>query len=399
MSAPRTLVVFHVADVSGPLRDLELNLDWLARAGALDVVVPGPGVVAETFGPRARVTRLRYSAITLPGGPVALARALRRLVAEVRVFRRHLRMARPDVVLVATTTVPSAALAARLERVPVIVYAAEILSGDSGRSVAGARAGRLLISLMRRLATGVLACSRAAARQFERRAADVTVAYPPIRDAYADGDGRGFRAANEIPAGEPLVVCVGSITRGRGQDVLIRALAALPTRLASVRCAFVGSPFPRDKDLSFRDALPRLARELGVGASITFVDPPERINDAYAAADVVVNPVRVPEAFGRASCEALVAGCPVVVSRVGAVPEVLRDGESALLVPPDDPEALASAIRALLDDPERSAAIVATGRREVLERFPPERSREAFKQVIEGVACRPGDSGLEADRR
>ena len=57
---------------------------------------------------------------------------------------------------------------------------------------------------------------------------------------------------------------------------------------------------------------------------------------------MVVNPVRVNEAFGRVPFEAAIAGRPAVVTRVGAVPELLRDGESALIVAPDDPAAIAA---------------------------------------------------------
>jgi glycosyltransferase involved in cell wall biosynthesis len=396
MSAPRTLAVFHVAEVSGPLRDLEIDLDWVVRDGSLEVVAPGPGAAADAFRSGAAVGTAPYAALTLPDGPVALAGALGRLAAEARVFRARLRDVRPEAVVVATSTVPSAVLAARMERVPVIVYAAEILAGGNRGSVVRDRAGRLLISLTGRLATAVVACSRTVASQFERRGADVTVAYPPIRDAYSDGDGDGFRAANGIPPARPLIVAVGSITRGRGQDVLLRALAAIRRRGLDAGCALVGVPFGRRKDIAFRNTLDRLAEELGVAEAVAFVPVCERIADAYAAADVVVNPVRVPESFGRASCEALVAGRPVVASRVGAVPEVLRDRETAVLVPPDNPEELAAAIRRLLDNPDEARRIADAGRRDVLDRFPPERSRATFEAVLQRVTGNPATADMGA---
>ena len=61
------------------------------------------------------------------------------------------------------------------------------------------------------------------------------------------------------------------------------------------------------------------------------------VADLYAAADVIVNPARFNEPFGRVPFEAAIAGKPAVVTRVGAIPELLRDGESALIVEPDDP--------------------------------------------------------------
>jgi glycosyltransferase involved in cell wall biosynthesis len=390
VSSPRTLVVFHLAELSGPFRDLELGLDWLAEEGSLEVAVPGPGPVVDAFRDVAPVTELPYAAIILPEGPGALGGALRRLVREVRAFRGHLRATRPQVVVLATTTLPSAALAARLERIPTIVYAAEILAGGDGvrMSVAGAAGGRALIALNSRLATAIVACSETAARQFGRGRREVTIAYPPIRDAYGDGDRAGFRDTIGIPADEPCVVAVGNLTRGRGQDVLIRALPEIRSELPSARCAIVGSPLPRRKDLAFAAELPEIARELGVEGAVAFVPSVERIADAYAAADVFVNPVRVPESFGRASCEALVAGRPVVATRVGAIPEVLEDAETALLVPPDDPEALTAAVVKMLLDRDYAERIVGAGRRDILDRFSPDRARAAFKRVISDVTSR-----------
>jgi glycosyltransferase involved in cell wall biosynthesis len=369
MSPPRTTVVFQIAE-----------------AGALEVIVPGPGEVADAFGPLARVTRLTYSATTVPEGPVGLARAARRLASEIRMFRAHLRERRPDLVVVATTTLPAALAAARLERIPTLIYAAEILPGGRSGDSVRTRAGALVIAFHRSLATAIVACSATAARQFERGDAPVPIVYPPIADDFSAGDGSGFRGRHGILPEGPCIVSVGNITHGRGQDVLIRALPLIREAFPSASCAIVGSPLPRAKDLAFAERLPALARELDVadGVALTgFADP---VADAYAAADVVVNPARVPESFGRAGCEALVATRPVVATGVGAIPEVLRDGETAILVPAEDPRSLAEAAVQLLRDPAASERLARAGRREVLERFAPERSRAAMRRVIEGVA-------------
>jgi glycosyltransferase involved in cell wall biosynthesis len=381
MSAPRTLAVLHLAEPSGPFKDLELHLGWIADAGALEVVVPGPGRVADAFGGRALVTELRYEALTAPGGLGAAARLPARLRREVGAFRRRIRAAAPELVVVATTTLPAALLAARLEGVPTLVYAAEVFTGAvSRRSRLGSVAGRSLLSTNRAMATGIVACSDLVGRQFGGAA--VPTVYPPIEDAFSGGDGDAFRSRLGLGADEPCVVAVGNITRGRGQDLMIAAMPRVRSAIPGARCVLVGSPFPRGADLAFRDELSRLADVTGVADAVVFAGFSERVADAYAAADVVVNPARFPEPFGRAACEALLAGRPVVAARVGAADEVLRDGETASLVPPEDPEAIAAAVVSLVSRPEEAERLARAGRRDVLDRFAPQRSTAAFREAI-----------------
>src|ERR1700710_1886089 len=93
------------------------------------------------------------------------------------------------------------------------------------------------------------------------------------------------------------------------------------------------------------------------------------IADLYAAVDIVVNPARFAEPFGRVAPEALVAGRPGVATTVGAGPWGVREGGDAVLVRPDDPGALASAVIDLAADPERARRLVATGGPRMLAEF------------------------------
>jgi glycosyltransferase involved in cell wall biosynthesis len=384
-----TIAVFHLAETAGPSRSLEAELGWLAGSGSLEVVVPGRGRVARDFARLGTVTTLDYEALTIPRGPVRLVRTLGRLLREMRAFRAHLRIVRPDLAVIVTATLPAQLIAARLERVPTIVYVGELVHGPSVRpgGVLKRAFGAVLIALTGRLATAVIACSDTVARQFGRRARDrVTTIYPPIPDAFAGGDGDGFRRRNGIAPDDTCVVAIGNITSGRGQDVLIRALPLIRGGARSVHCVIVGAPFPRDQDIGYGDELARLADELGVGEQVIFAGFVDELADALAAADVVVNPARSSESFGRVACEALVAGRPVVATRVGAIPEVLRDGETALLVSPDDPSALAAAIERILGDPELASRLARSGREDVLKRFSPRSSLERFSSVARAAA-------------
>lgn len=378
----RTLVVLHVAEMSGPALSLRDRVAWLAEHGAVEVLVPGSGPAAELYAEFAAVTQLDYLALTLPRGPREAAALARRFRRDVRTFRGQIRRAEPDLVVCATAMLPAVLVAARAERVPSLLHAAEILS--AGRSPARRLAGRALVRAAGCAAAGVAACSETVAAQYGGRAAVVP---PPIPDAFAGGDGDAFRKRHGIPDGVPLLVCAGSLSAGRGQDVLLAALALLRSAHPSAHLALLGVAFPREVDRAYEQDLRRVAATLG--DAVTFCGFEPRIADAYAAADVVVNPARDPEAFGRVACEALVALRPVVSARVGATAQVLRDGETALLVAPDDQAALARAIGALLDDPGSARELAAAGRRDVLERFAPERSLESFKRLVAKATLKP----------
>jgi glycosyltransferase involved in cell wall biosynthesis len=378
----RLTAIFHLAEVTGPARTLAPRLERLAEDVDLDVVLPGVGAAERLLAPHARVTRLPYAAATFPSEPATAARAATSLAREVVAFRRHFRDTRPDAALVVSTVLPAAMLAARLERVPLLVYAAEILErghvGGPFRRLAAAATARLVP----RLATAVVACSRTVAAQFGDSRAAVRVVYPGISPLYAHGRREHFR-----PAGEPgpWIAVVGAITPGRGQDVAVRSVVSLRASSPGVRLLLAGAPHPRIEDRRFENELRTLARDLGVLDEVSFLGHVDDVADVYAAADVVVNPARFNEPFGRVALEALVAGRPVVATRVGAIPEVLRDGRDALLVPPDDPEAIAGAVLRLGADDAQARALVEQGRERVAAAFSEEAGIDAFRRAIDAV--------------
>ena len=387
---PRVLTVFHVADVSGPLRALTIELQWLAAVADLTVVVPGPGPVADEFGELASVRELDFDTLMLPAGAAGAVEALSRLRREARDFRALIRRERPDLVLIVSSVLPAPLIAARREKVPAVVYAAEIHHGPEVASRARRLVGTGLIALTGRAASAVIASSGTVAAQFPASVrAKVTVMYPPIPANRDGGDAAGFRRRHGIGADERCILAVGNLTPGRGQDVLLRSLPSIRSEVEDARLVLVGPTFDRPKDVAFEAELRALAKGLGVSAAVTFAGYEPDMRGAYAAASVVANPSRThPESFGMAACEALVAGRPVVATRVGAVSEVLDGVPGAELVPPGDQASLARAMVMTLKDAEASRRALAGGEA-IAKRFPPARSLETFQQVIGGVVPIP----------
>jgi len=147
--------------------------------------------------------------------------------------------------------------------------------------------------------------------------------------------------------GEPVVLCVARFHVDKGVDVLLRAVArARPrTPLGKARVLLVG-------DGERREFIAELARELGIGDRVTFMGVRSDLEQLYPAADVVVVPSRCAESCSLVTLESQACGVPVVASNVGGIPEHLQHSVGGLLVPPDDPGALAGALRACLENAE-----------------------------------------------
>jgi glycosyltransferase involved in cell wall biosynthesis len=400
----RALAVFHLSAASGPSRSLEGRMRWLSELGSLEVIVPGPGAVADRYREFATVSQLRYETLVLPSGGRALGRAAYRFARDVRTFRALLRSGRPDVVISVTTMLPALLVAARLEHVPTVVHAAEIYAKGYVTS-RGRRAAAWATSYLNgRLSNAVIACSHAVAAQFAGVGQSELVAvYPPIGDGYGDGDGPAFRARFGIGADDPLVAAVGNLTHGRGQDILVAAMTRLRRSFPTARCVIAGDPFPREQDLAYRDRLEDMIRRRELEDAVTLAGHVDDVTDLYAAADVVVNPARANESFGRVAFEAAIAGRPIVTTRVGAVGELLEDEDSALLVPSEDPAELASAVARLLDDEVLSRRLASRAAAIARRRLAPQIALDGFAAVLEKVLGRqlrsePGLNGALGER-
>jgi glycogen synthase len=148
---------------------------------------------------------------------------------------------------------------------------------------------------------------------------------------------------------------VGRVNREKGIDIAVTALAELPAQ-AILTIAGGG-------DDGYITELRTQAESLGVGERVIFAgpSPPERLPSVYAEADVVLFPVRWEEPWGLVPLEAMGMGRPVVATAKGGAVTYLRDEENALLIPEDDPQALAAAIRRLAGDASLRAKLRAGG--------------------------------------
>ncbi|HEY5942163.1 MAG TPA: glycosyltransferase [Solirubrobacterales bacterium] len=155
------------------------------------------------------------------------------------------------------------------------------------------------------------------------------------------------------PAARPTVGYVGRISPEKGVDVALRALAQLRDEGLEVDFEIAGGGAPEH----LRE-LEDLASSLGIAARVSFLGPLDTaaLKDLYARIHALVVPSVWEEPAGLVLVEGALAGVPLVASRVGGIPEIVRDPEEALLCPPGDTRALAAALAQTLGEPEASAA-------------------------------------------
>ncbi len=161
-----------------------------------------------------------------------------------------------------------------------------------------------------------------------------------------------------------LVTTASADVTMKGLKFLLEALAKIRTERDDVHLVVIGKEKPGGPSSQTID-------RLGLRGHVEFVTgvPERRIIELYSEAELAVVP-SLYEGFSLPAIEAMACGCPLVATTGGAVPEVVGpDGETSMLVPPGDSDALAARIKAALDDPEGSRAIGLAGRKRVQDNW------------------------------
>jgi len=159
----------------------------------------------------------------------------------------------------------------------------------------------------------------------------------------------------QIPDDKQLILMPSRLTRIKGHHVLIEALAKM--RRKDVFCIICGAVPERDH---YQEELMELIVSHNLTHQVRIVGICSDMPAAMRLAQLVVAPSLVPEGFGRIPVEAQAMGTPCVASAIGGHNEILVDGETGWLVPPDDPDAMAAAMHKALDLTDRARASLAT---------------------------------------
>jgi phosphatidylinositol alpha-mannosyltransferase len=329
----------HVRELAAELRRLGHDVDVLA---------PANGPVAEQH-----FVGLGGSVPVPYNGSVARIAFGPRVVARVR---RAIAQGGYDLLHVHEPLSPSVGLLA-------VLQATGGLRGRGGHAlpVVGTFHANLDRSLALRAGTPLLR------RAYERLAARIAVS-PSARDTWQryfggamavvpNGVAPEFFGRHEPLPGyrgdDPTVLFVGRLEPRKGLTYLVRAFLRLKPAFPRLRLLVVGRDDKRQQEKVMGMVPPRLRPDVVFVGSV----PQEALPSYYASADLFCAPSLGGESFGVVLVEAMAMGLPVVCSDIGGYRDLVRDNHEGLLVPPRDPEALAGAIRALLDNPARRSAL------------------------------------------
>ncbi|MDH5459950.1 MAG: glycosyltransferase family 4 protein [Candidatus Bathyarchaeota archaeon] len=161
-----------------------------------------------------------------------------------------------------------------------------------------------------------------------------------------------------LPFDEEIILFVGNLIEYKGINVLLRSMLMVVRKVRKTRLVIVG-------DGKIRRDLENLSVQLGLSKYVNFVGfADENLKPLYyRAADIFVLPSTMrTESFGLVNLEAMACGLPIVASNIGGIPDVVKDYENGLLVPPKDVEALANSVVCLLEDAELRHAMSERGK-------------------------------------
>jgi glycosyltransferase involved in cell wall biosynthesis len=305
---------------------------------------------------------------------------LPRVLAAARAFRRLVRRERVDLVVSNTSRAAYLSSLALLGTgVPLVWWVRDFLYG------------RTQFRLFRRIPRRIIAVSDA------------------IRQFYAPGDDRGFavvhvgnslyrrlaEVADEqvrrererwgFSADDLVIGFMGRLVAEKGIEDLVAAVEALHARHPRVKLLVVGTG--RDQEGDVEGAVRESVRRKGLGC-VVFAGFQDDEALYYRVFDLFVLSTRVDDAYATSVVQAMMAGRPVVATATGGTPEIVRDGETGLLVPPGDPEALAAALARLVEEPELAKRLASAGQELVMannrEEQTTARAEDLYRSVLDG---------------
>ena len=299
-----------------------------------------------------------------------------------RFIQRH------EIALIHTHTVRTnlvGRLAARIAKVPVVTHVHSLPLYET-ENVLKNRFNHMVDGLTRRWSTHYICVSSSLRSRlvYEGIPAErIGVVHNGIElDRFcSDTDGTEARNKLGLDPKAKLIAMIALFRPLKGTESLIEALSHVIPECPDAYCLLVGG-FERE---DYRRRVMELARGLKLKDRVIFLGFRENVSHILAATDIVVLPSLFGEGLPIAILEAMAMGRPVIATPVGGIPEIIRDGETGLLVEPRDSLALAEAITRLLQDPKRASELGLKAQSLVREEYGAESMVRKIERIYLGL--------------
>jgi hypothetical protein len=373
---PRLLIPVHSAKRAGAQLVALRQATALAEVYEL-VIAVGHGPLRPEFAELGEIVRAPTRIPVWGTTPSRWAIDLARVIPDSIRFLGLIRRRRISAVLAPSTVLVAPVIAARLAGVPVVVEAQEAPKS---------RAARALLRFHGRFADVVVAISPLLEQALTGAKARIVLSYvgiplPPPVDR------------PDRPADAPMaLLTVGTIDRHKRQDLAVAALRRLVADGVDATLTFVGA----EADAAYASGLREEIERAGLGSRVQFAGLTSDIHSFMVAADALLLPAG--EVTPLVLMEAMARGTTVIATRTGSSADIVGDdGLSGLVVAPDDPAALAAAVRRLADEPGLAAQLARNGRARVEELFDERRSHARLRDLVGELLDAHG--GQKARRR
>jgi glycosyltransferase involved in cell wall biosynthesis len=260
---------------------------------------------------------------------------------------------------------PAGVVAAKLTGCPLLLHLHLTLSRKREASV---------VARLARHAGKIVSCSYAAAQPLIEELPMLNNSLRIIYNPLLEATGAAERTPDRSPLASSFVLgMVGRVTESKGHLNLLNALSTLPLHVQKkIRLVIVGAPAPGNTvDHEYLRRVKESAAQFNLQNQILWAGYQTDPTRFYACMDLLVQPssARAGEGMPMVIMEALQEGIPVIASRTGGIPEVIRDGSNGLLVTPGDEAALARALQNFLEDTVLRSRLQTGSRNSLSERF------------------------------
>jgi glycosyltransferase involved in cell wall biosynthesis len=381
----RVLFVIHYPVYGGPHNRIARLFAALRELRVEPAVVlplePGNGAQRlEAAG--VPVSRIPLRRIRSARNPLVNARTLMTFLSDVARLRSIVVRGDYDVVVAGGLINPHGAVAGRRAGRPVVWQIVDTLVPDIVAAIA--------MQLVRRYSSVAMFGAEALVERYVQgrdMSMPIMVARPTVdTELFVPGAGVRIqgREALEIPARAKVVGMVANFNPMKGVEYFIASTPAILAKHPDAHFVIVGSSHETHR--AYEASLRRAAADLGMGERIRFVGARDDLERIYPAFDLkVISSLPRSEGTTTTAIEAAACGVPVVATRVGGVAEVVSHGATGVLVPPESPTAIASAVSQLLDDAEARQRLGAEARRLAVREFGIRAGARRYLEIFEAA--------------